>query len=371
MTEWNLRFRALRGGYDLGKFRLKLLRLYIFSSVIIIGALFFYFIKISGGAALEDVLKPIDEARGTITGQTAKTEGNAVNSQTAARDGIAPEDGNTFYSGIILPAGNADNDGQSQTDTNKTEQRAFPDIDASELDTFLRGYGDTYSVYYQNIETGCAYGYNADKVYYAASVIKAPYCLYIYKLAESSLADLSSVLTYNSGDYMEGAGVIQKMEVGTSFTEYDLLKYAIRNSDNIALRMLVNKYGTSGFKDFVAETGGNPDFITTVAGAKMTAEEAGRFAKEIYNYIEGDNMYSAIFKTDLMSTTNRLIVSDYPIARKYGWWDDAYHDMAIVYSPSPYILVIMSDTGYDINNAAFRDISRVVEKFNDANFPVD
>jgi len=309
------------------------LKAYLCASLFIIGALVFILLE------NETVLPVLDKPQPQIIkGQTDD----------------APE-----YSGKVISNNNP-----------KPEPEPEPkfQLDASELDALLQEYGDTFAVYYENIDTGYKYRRNADKLYFAASVIKAPYCMYVYKLAESGQADLSSVHTYTQDDFKEGSGKIQDMEPGATFTEQTLLAYTIRNSDNIALGLLVKKYGTAGFKEFVADMGGNPDFITTVAGAKMTADEAAIFAKEIYKYIEGGSAYSGVFKSDLTATTNRMIVSDYTVARKYGWWGEAFHDMAIVYAPSPYILVIMSESGHGGDFAAFKDISLAFQAFNEENF---
>lgn len=246
-------------------------------------------------------------------------------------------------------------------------------IDSTELDKIINTYCSTVSVYYENIETGYTYCYNVNKLYFSASVIKAPYSLFIYQLAEENAADLNSIHTYTSDDYRGGTGIIKTMKVGSRFTEQDLLKYAIQKSDNIAFGMLIKKYGISNFKDFITNMGGNADNIKTVTSANMTAQEAGLYIREIYKYIQSDGNYSNQFKQDLMSTTNPIIISDFPIARKYGWANKSFHDMAIVYSDSPYILVIMSELedGTSSDFEIFKDISLKIQDFNKKNFSIE
>ena len=242
-------------------------------------------------------------------------------------------------------------------------------VDESTLNRIQKSYGNTIAVYYENLETGYTYAHNADKIYFAASVVKAPYCLYVYDLAEKGQANLSSSHKYSSGEYRGGTGVIKNMRTGITFTENELLKYSIRNSDNIALSKLISKYGTSGYREFVSNIGGNSGNVGTVTGANMSSREAGLYAKEIYKYIELDNKYGKQFKEDLMSTSNAMIISDFPIARKYGWANNSFHDMSIIYSDSPYILVVMSARAGSGNDfAVFRDISKLLQHFNENNF---
>lgn len=249
----------------------------------------------------------------------------------------------------------------------KEQKTLDPDIlNLSNLDKSMSKYSDI-SVYYENIETGYIYRYNADKVYYSASVIKAPFALYVYSLAESGAVNLTDTYAYTSPVYRDGTGIIKNMTVGTAFTINELLEYSIRKSDNIAFRMLIEKYGAKEYREFVEEIGGDTGFLKSVELADMTANEAGLFAKEIYKYIESDSKYGNQFKADLMSTTNPMIRSDYPIARKYGWSTKSFHDMAIVYAGSPYVLIIMTDheNGTPQDFAMFKEISKLVQQLNE------
>ena len=56
---------------------------------------------------------------------------------------------------------------------------------------------------------------------------------------------------------------------------------------------------------------------------------------------------------------------DYPVASKSGWTNTVFHDMAIVYADSPYILIILSQRA---NHSIFREISREFQRFNDTWF---
>ncbi|MCL2853232.1 MAG: class A beta-lactamase-related serine hydrolase, partial [Defluviitaleaceae bacterium] len=150
----------------------------------------------------------------------------------------------------------------------------------SGLDEFMARFGGSISIYYENLETGFIYTYNADRVFFGASMIKAPYALWVYLLAEAGYADLSAVHTYTSADHWGGSGSIQRMPFGSTFTEAELLRLALYVSDNIAFRMLVRRlYGVNGFREWVEEIGGNPNLVHTVTYSHMTANETGRFAR--------------------------------------------------------------------------------------------
>jgi len=236
----------------------------------------------------------------------------------------------------------------------------------SSLDEFMARFGGSISVFYENLETGFIYTHNADRSFFGASMIKAPYSLWVYLLAEAGYTDLSTVHTYTSADHWGGSGRIQNMPAGSTFTEAELLRHALYISDNVAFRMLVRRiHGVNGFRDWVEETGGRPELVHTVTYSHMTANETGRFVREMHRYLESGGKHSEDFRQNLLDNRYAFIVSDHLVASKSGWDTNAQHDMAIVYSPSPYSLVIMT-TGVD--RRVFRDISMHFQHFNDRYF---
>ena len=242
-----------------------------------------------------------------------------------------------------------------------------------ELDELLLRHGNDISVFFENIETGFVYRYNADRIYFSASVPKAAYALYIYQLAEQGLADLAGVHTFTSADAMGGSGIIfHNYPLGTRFTLRELLRLNLSESDNSATLMLRRLHGLEGYKRFIEDLGLNPNRVgNRIMNSNLTANEAGLAARAIFEYIESGGRYSQEFKAHLLDNQFPFIVSDYPVASKTGWTRPyAWHDMAIVYAPSPFVLVILSarDGWRDSDFADFAEISMAFQEFNDAWF---
>jgi len=239
-----------------------------------------------------------------------------------------------------------------------------------ELDRLMQSFGNSVSVHFENMDTGFVYTHNADRVYFAASAIKAPYALYVYLRAERGEADLSRVHTYTAANHWGGSGRIQHMPFGTTFTELELLSYALSISDNVAFRMLVHRiYGFDGYREFVASLGANPYHVRNVTSGNMTARDAGIMARAMHEYIESGGIYSEHFREALLANRYPFVTSDHPVASKSGWDVGAYHDIAIVYAPSPYTLVIMSEfVGNAADRRVFNQISMAFQDFNDRYF---
>ena len=238
------------------------------------------------------------------------------------------------------------------------------------FDALLQRFGNNISVYFENIETGHVYTFNPDTVYFSASVPKAIFALYIYLKAERGEVDLDSLVTYTRADFHGGSGVIRRRySTGTELTQRELLRLNLSYSDNIATNMLRRVHGTEGYRQFVASIGGNPDLVSDgVFTSHITLNDAAIFARAIFDYVESDGRYSAEFRDHLLNNQYPFIVSDYPVASKTGWTRPiAWHDMAIVYAPSPYILIILSRrNGWSAQDYRdFAEISTAFQIFND------
>ena len=224
-----------------------------------------------------------------------------------------------------------------------------PPIDA--LDDLLSRHGNRVAVYFENLETGFTYLHNADRIFSGASVLKAPFSMYIYQKADRGETDLETRIRFPRGG---------------SRTQSEMLRRNLMYSCNESTLGLRNVHGWIGFRQFVADLGGNPDWVwSSIMGARLSANEAGLFAGAIYDYIESDAPHSEMFKTHLLDNQFPFIVSDYPVASKSGWTGAVLHDMAIVYAPSPYILVILSSR---ISTRDFEEISMAFQAYNDTWF---
>ena len=229
-----------------------------------------------------------------------------------------------------------------------------------EVEKVIKNCGNGVSVFYKDLQSGYTYTYNENQKYFIASIIKAPYCMYIYDLASQGKCDLNKVYTYAARHKADGTGKIQEMKIGTTFTLRQLLEYAIKYSDNIAMSIIRENFPVSGYKEYAKKLGlKHPEDIKYATNGDILVSEAGVYIEAIYNFIQ-KNPYGAELRKLMLSTTNPMIISKYPVVRKYGWADQSFHDMAIVEAPRPYLLCIL--TNHDGDFASFKKISQVIEK---------
>lgn len=200
------------------------------------------------------------------------------------------------------------------------------------------------SAAYRDTETGFGILLNPDKHYYSASVIKAPYMLYIYRLALAGKADLEQKVEYSEKYRREGTGVLKNMDFGTEFTVEELIGYALEESDNSAFAMLKELFPEEGYEEFALSLGVHEE-DGMVAHGQICCTSALIFSNEIYGFIEEKNPYSENLLKHMTNSRNAMIYGgkDAEVVRKYGWYEGFFHDMAVIYGKKTYLLTIMTN----------------------------
>ncbi len=253
----------------------------------------------------------------------------------------------------------------------------FPDEFYIRLDEIVDSYDHflyyDISMSYYDIETGFSLVINPDNHYYLASVMKAPYMLYIYRLALNGEADLEEKLTYTEAFKREGTGVLKGMEFDTEFTVEELIGYCLEESDNSAFAMLRDKFPEEGYVEFIKSLGvTHSDDAKALNQPQICGETAIVFSRAIYDFIEEQNPYSENLRYHMTHSRNAMIYGGEgdEVVRKYGWHGGNFHDMAIVYGEKPYLLTIM--TNLDLleieyrEYCIFRDLSKLIAEYSTA-----
>ena len=221
------------------------------------------------------------------------------------------------------------------------------------------------TVYYTDVYQKYYFAYGADNVHNTASTIKAPYATYILK----SGADLSEKLTMEQRHVFTGSGVLKNMEIGTEFTVSELIRYMITRSDNTAYAMLLERFGTNGFSEYSKSLG--IDFKIPSGGyTTCTIREMATFLFDIYKYENTERGKTLIKHMKNCSYSLQIPKAvSYDVAHKFGFIYEgkAFHDMGIVYAPTPYIeLIFTKINGTVYDTKAFLEIGKLVDVLHQA-----
>lgn len=266
-------------------------------------------------------------------------------------------------------------DDVSEDDTQEKVYYDFPEEFYAALEEIIEEYPHfqyyDISLAYMDLETGFTFMINPDKHYYYASVMKAPYMLYIYRLALAGKADLGQRLTYTEEFEREGTGVLKDMEFDTEFTVEELIGLCLEESDNAAFAMLRELYPEDGYTDFMKALGvEHGDDSKAFGQPQICCETALIISKAIYKFIMEGNPYSENLKYHMTHSRNAMIVGgkDSEVVRKYGWYDGYFNDMAVILDESgDYAVSIM--TNLDLLEIKpreyhiFRDLSALIAEY--------
>lgn len=225
--------------------------------------------------------------------------------------------------------------------------------------------GHTVAVFFRDIESGLTYTYNAETTFPIASLNKAPYAMYIYHLVETGQASLEETFHVTAKmveDMKENSGKLREMEdLPKDFTLSEMLDLMLRYSDTAALRFILARYGAAGYIAYMQELGVPTGNIKNVTNGVVNANEAGAYLSALYDFL-ASSQYGETLKAQLSRTNYYMIRTKNNYVGKYGWDENAYHDMAIIYAEHPYQLAILTDK--DVGSwAEFGMFSTVAKTF--------
>ncbi len=237
----------------------------------------------------------------------------------------------------------------SPVDTNELSPELNDII--KEINAYYRTSGNYFAFAYRDLFTGFTVSYNENSNVFAASTIKAPVNIYLYEMASQGKINLDEELTYTSQYYNNGTGVLKNKPVNTNYSIRTLSEYAIRNSDNAAHNMLMDKYGRSNIKDFWQAKGTNIILTGGDNWGLINAHDAMIYMKELYTFYINNDEYGNELMTNFLNAKTKFITgnNDYKVANKSGWSGTAQHDVSIIFAENPYVVVALSHLGYNNN----------------------
>ena len=216
-----------------------------------------------------------------------------------------------------------------------------------EINNYYNRSNNYFAFKYKDIYTGFSISYNENQKIFAASTIKAPKDIYIYEMASQGKINLDDKLTYTSGYYSDGTGVLKNNKFNTVYDIRTLSRYSIVYSDNAAHNMLMNKYGKSNMLSFWKEFGTRVIFTGSSNWGSISAYDASIYMEELYRFYLEDDIYGREIMNNFLDARTKFIrgKNDYKVANKSGWSGTAIHDVSIIFADNPYIVVALSNLG--------------------------
>lgn len=207
----------------------------------------------------------------------------------------------------------------------------------------------------KDLSTGYTSAVNANEIMPAASTIKIPIMVEVFKQIEAGAFDFNRRVELLPGDRDWGSGAIADAPVGETFSVLDLLTQMITVSDNTAANMLIRLVGRPRINTTMADLGlHHTKLATSIRTQNWSVRTALRttpsdmvhllFDMAKHKLIDGwsSREMIAILERQQINTLLPEPLPDIPIAHKTGSFDDTLNDVGIVYGREPYVIAVMT-----------------------------
>ena len=231
----------------------------------------------------------------------------------------------------------------------------------NELLQLMKNYPTIHpAIYVWEYENGKYVEINADEQFSAASIIKLPVLVQMFKAIEAGQMTIYDEMTLTDYYKAPGSGNLQYMRSGSKYSLDALAKTMIQDSDNSSTNMIMSKMGGMDYVNIgLRDWGISKTYVRTwlpdMTGTnKTTAED---LAKILYNLDNPGflNINSREYIIDYMShvKNNKLIAAGLGegalLVHKTGDIGKMLGDAGIVFAPNgkKYIIVILANRPYN------------------------
>lgn len=223
-----------------------------------------------------------------------------------------------------------------------------------------------YGLYVFNLTTKISFGISENQVFPAASLMKLPVILTLYKEVEAGKLDLTTKYTLMAKDKRSGAGPMQYQPAGTVYTYQKMIELMGNQSDNTAFNVFRNLLGDGQIQKTIADLGMKQ---TSIKEFETTPADIGLFFRKLYagsilTRNHRDEILGYIIKTFDESRIPAGVPAGTRVAHKVGTDVGIISDGGIVFGTKPYIIVMMSDKNLESEvKAILPKISQAVWEF--------
>lgn len=231
----------------------------------------------------------------------------------------------------------------------------------------------TGSLYFEYLPTGTSIRVNDNEKEVAASLIKLPVAMELYRAAELNKTDLDKTITLKQEWLNDKFGTLYEKGAGYQLTLREAAKIMLTESDNTALTAIAMSIeglvatDENPFESLDVDFQQNQDLTISISARSYSS-----ILKCLYFscYLEKPHSQELLKYLTEATFTSRLVAgiddNDIPVAHKIGnFGDTTQSDCGIVYVPEKnYILCAMVDgPDNDISNGHIAELSRITYDF--------
>ncbi len=225
-----------------------------------------------------------------------------------------------------------------------------------------------HSFYFEYLPSGTSIRNGSDNTLVAASLIKVPLVMNLYKAVELGKIDLDKQVTITESELDDAYGNLYQKGAGTKISLREAAKLALIESDNTATHVIFDNI--KGLLTSDQESLNNLDIDQTMKDnqAVIDAKSYTSVLKSLFlaSYVNRDSSQEILSYLSQSSATNRItaqLPNNIKVAHKIGVnatsWSES--DCGIIYAPKrPYALCVMVGLPEDQANEFIAKLSKQV-----------
>ena len=195
---------------------------------------------------------------------------------------------------------------------------------------YIVNHGYDVSVGYYNLVTGKQYFYQANRIYYGASLIKTLDAIYLY----------------------------DKGMVDETIKHY--IDRAISVSDNDAHMYLINYIGRDVLKQYGIDLGAPNTLSHDSNYGDTTIVDQLAYYRKAYEIAKDNNDFKTPF---INNYYNYIKIDGLDTMHKHGYYDEWYHDAGIIFDTEPYIVIILTKHGRGNRYEVIHDLTNLIYRY--------
>ncbi|MDI6641093.1 MAG: class A beta-lactamase-related serine hydrolase [Elusimicrobiota bacterium] len=233
-------------------------------------------------------------------------------------------------------------------------------------------------IYVKDIKTGVSVGFNEDKYFPSASIVKIPIMVCVFQAVEDRNLKFNDQLLLKRAYKSSGAGKLKYFHAGRKFSVRELVELMITESDNTATNMLADALGFNyinwllekKYKLNVTKMNRNVmDLKLRRRGIEnyTTAKEIGLILEKIYRgkLVSKDaskEMLNVLLRQKINDRIPRYLPQEFSVAHKTGLLRGICHDAGIVFADKTDFIVCVLTSDFKSTKLAKRFIAEVAYK---------
>ena len=246
----------------------------------------------------------------------------------------------------------------------------------SELHRLVSQFPGSSAVAILDLSTNLSAGYNASASMPAASTIKVPVMVEVFRQLEAGKFDLRRRVELLPHDKDYGSGELCDESAGSTYPVSELLAKMIDISDNTATNMLIRLVGLHNINRTMYRLGLERTHMTQdVRTSNYAVRQSLRSSpadmvrllslmarRQLVDEWSSNQMISILEDDEINTLLPEPLPDDVPIAHKTGSFFDTLNDVGIVYAgEAPYVIAVMTThlPSLDIGRSFIRSLSKL------------